>query len=206
MPFGGSAMMDFSIRLSEDREGLHKQAEERLAASNALAGRQADAGVEFIIINSDYAFNDNPFISPRNFSELVTPYLTRNVEYMHSIGLKVILHSDGDLRKILGQLVSTGLDGYQSVDPQGHMDIKAVKEQYGDKLILMGNVMCSMMQDADDEEIRKSVRYCCEHGKPGGGYIFSTSNCIFNGMPLESYRIMLDEFKKYKVYNDFNGQ
>jgi uroporphyrinogen decarboxylase len=202
MPFGGNAMMDFSIRMFEDRGGLHEEAEIKLARSNELAKRQTDSGAEFICINSDYAFNDNPFISPQDFKELVTPYLTRNVEYMHSLGVKVILHSDGDLRKIFEQLVSTGIDGYQSIDPQGNMDIKEVKEMYGDKLILMGNVMASMLQDANEQKIRKSVKYCCEHGKPGGGYIFSTSNCLFAGMPLESYHIMLDEFRKYRVYSD----
>jgi len=30
----------------------------------------------------------------------------------------------------------------------------------------------------------------------GKRYIFSTSNCIFQGMPPESYRIMLDEYQR----------
>jgi uroporphyrinogen decarboxylase len=44
------------------------------------------------------------------------------------------------------------------------------------------------------------VRYAMTHGKPGGRYIFSTSNCIFKGMPLESYHIMLDEYEKLAWY------
>jgi len=200
MPEGGEAMWDFSIRLVEDREGLHEEAERKLRASNELAKKQLDSGAGFLILNSDYAYNDSPYMSPKDFAELVTPYLTRNVDHMHSLGLKAILHSDGDLRLILDQLVSAGLDGYQSVDPQGHMDIKAVKEQYGDKLILMGNVKTSLLQDANDADIRESARYCLTHAKPGGGYIFSTSNCLFEGMPLESYHIMLDEYNKHKFY------
>ena len=58
----------------------------------------------------------------------------------------------------------------------------------------MGNVACNMLQDAVEEEIRESVRYCMTHGGIGKPYIFSTSNCIFNGMPPESYKIMLDEY------------
>jgi hypothetical protein len=34
------------------------------------------------------------------------------------------------------------------------------------------------------------------HATPGGCCIFSTSNCLFKGMPLENYRIMLDEYEK----------
>lgn len=141
-----------------------------------------------------------PFKSPKMFAEFVTPYLAEIVEAIHQLGVKAILHSDGDLRQILPQLVSTGLDGYQSVDPQGHMDIAEVKRIYGDRLILMGNVQASLLQDVDPEKIQESVRCCMTHGKPGGRYIFSSSNCIFKGMPLESYHIMLEEYERLAWY------
>ena len=134
------------------------------------------------------------------FAEFVTPYLAEIVDAIHQLGVKAILHSDGDLRLILDQLVSTGLDGYQSIDPQGFMDIAQVKRQYGHQLVLMGNVQTSLLQQVDDLLIRRSVRYAMTHGKPGGRYIFSTSNCIFKGMPLESYHIMLDEYEKLAWY------
>jgi len=125
----------------------------------------------------------------------VTPYLTELVQTIHDLRKKVILHSDGCITKILGQIHDTGLDGYQSIDPQGHMDIRKVREQYPD-WILMGNVACNMLQDTNGENIRESVRYCMTYGGVGKRYIFSTSNCIFKGMPPESYRIMVDEYNR----------
>ncbi len=196
----GDKMMDFAISLFEHPKELHEEARRKCDESIALAKRQVDQGVDFICINSDYGYNLGPFISPKKFSEFVTPYLTEIVESIHSLGVKAILHSDGDLRLILPQLAGAGLDGYQSIDPQGHMDIAEVKREYGDRLILMGNVQASFLQDEDDQRIRESVRYCMTHGKPGGGYIFSSSNCIFKGMPLENYHIMLDEYEKMAWY------
>lgn len=196
-----SEMMDFVIDLYENPEEISSQAKIKCKQSIELAKKQADLGAEFICINSDYGFNSGPFISPQMFSEFVTPYLTEIVSEIHKLGLKAILHSDGDLRKILDQLVSTGIDGYQSIDPQGNMDIKQVKAQYGDKLILMGNVMSSALQDSDEETIRESVRYAINNGSPNGNYIFSTSNCIFSGMPINNYHIMLDEYEKLCVVN-----
>ena len=35
-----------------------------------------------------------------------------------------------------------------------------------------------------------------EHGGIGKPYIFSASNVIYDGMPAESYRIMLDEYRQ----------
>ena len=85
------------------------------------------------------------------------------------VGKQVSVHRRS-LNEILDQIHSTGLDGYQSVDPQGHMDIREVREQYPD-WILMGNVACNMLQDTDEEKIRESVRYCMTHGGVGKPYI-----------------------------------
>jgi uroporphyrinogen decarboxylase len=155
----------------------------------------ADAGADFFCLAHDFGFNGGPFVSPDHFRQIVTPYLTEIVQSIHDMGRKAILHSDGDLRLILDQIHSTGIDGYHSVDPQGHMDIKKVRQDYPD-WILMGNVKSSMLQETVEEEICRSVRYCMTYGGMGRRYIFSTSNCIFPGMPEESYRIMLDEYRK----------
>ncbi len=197
----GDQMMEFAVMLYERPAELHAEARRKCAASIELAKRQVDQGLDFICINSDYGYNRGPFISPKMFAEFVTPYLTEIVAGIHALGVKAILHSDGDLRLLLPQLVSTGLDGYQSIDPQGSMDIAEVKRTYGERLVLMGNVQTSLMQEVDDAQIRASVRYALQHGKPGGRFIFSTSNCLFEGMPLESYHIMLDEYNRLAWYD-----
>ena len=188
-------MMDFAVRLYERPAELHAEARKKCEAQKKAFREIADAGADFIIMASDFGFNDGPFISPAHFRDLVTPYLTEIVQSVHETGLKILLHSDGCLNQILDQIHSTGIDGYQSVDPQGHMDIRHVRDLYPD-WILMGNVACNMLQDTNEARIRESVQYCMTYGGIGKPYIFSTSNCIFNGMPPESYRIMLDEYHR----------
>jgi uroporphyrinogen decarboxylase len=192
-------MMDFAVRLYEDMNGVQEEAKRKCEESIELARKQIESGVDFICINSDYGYNSGPYISPEMFAEIDTPYLKIITDAVHSMGKKVILHSDGDLNLILEQLVSAGIDGYQSVDPQGHMDIAEVRKKYP-HLVLMGNVQCSYLQETDDALIRRSVRYAFESAKAGGRYIFSSSNCIFAGMPLLSYETMLDEYNKLAPY------
>ena len=191
----GDKFVDFSVMLFEKPEELHEKARLKCNQAKERLKNMADAGADFFILAYDFGFNAGPFVSPKHFSEFVTPYLSEIVQSIHDSGLKVILHSDGDLRLLLDQLYSTGLDGYQSVDPQGNMDIKVVREQYPD-WILMGNIKASMMQDVSETQIRLSVQYCMKYGGVGKRYVLSTSNCIFAGMPVESYEIMLDEYKK----------
>jgi len=190
----GSEIMDFTVMLFERPAEMHAKAKAKCQAAKELSKRQVDAGVDFIIQNTDFGYNSGPFISPSHFREFITPYMTEIVSVIHDLKTPVILHSDGDLRLLLEQLYSTGIDGYQSVDPQAHMDIKMVRGQFP-KWLLMGNVACNLLQDTNEEEIRGAVRYCMKHGGVGKKYIFSTSNCIFAGMPPESYRIMLDEYR-----------
>lgn len=191
----GNTMMDFSIKLYEDPEGIQAEAREKCDKAKETFRRFVDAGADILLGTWDMGFNTQPFCSPDKFEEIVVPYMTELVDYAHELGRKLIVHSDGCLTPILEQIHKTGIDGYQSVDPQGFMDIKAVREQFPDWL-LMGNVACNMLQDTDQEKIRESVRYCMEHGGIGKPYIFSTSNCIFNGMPVDSYKIMLDEYER----------
>ena len=60
-----------------------------------------------------------------------------------------------------------------------------------------------------DKEVIESARYALRHGMPGGGYIFSTSNCIYTGMRLERYELMLDVWRQEGNYQaqllDFSG-
>jgi len=197
MPSGGDAMMDFAVRLHERPEELHVEARRKCDRAKLFFRQAVDAGADFFVLTYDFGYNDAPFVSPAHFADLVAPYLTELVGCIHDLDRKVLLHSDGCLTKILDQIHATGLDGYQSVDPQGHMDIRRVREQYPD-WILMGNVACSMLQDANEAKIREAVRDCMTYGGIGKAYIFSTSNCIFKGMPPDSYRIMLDEYARMR--------
>ena len=40
---------------------------------------------------------------------------------------------------------------------------------------------------------------------PGGGYIFSTSNCIYTGMRLTRYELMLDVWRQHGDYPATNS-
>jgi uroporphyrinogen decarboxylase len=77
------------------------------------------------------------------------------------------------------------------------MDIAEVKRRSQNKMALMGNVQCNLLQDGPKEAIRESALYCLENASPGGGYIFSTSNTVFPGMPLEHYEYMLEVYREF---------
>ena len=56
------------------------------------------------------------------------------------------------------------------------------------------------MQTGTDEEVIASAEYCLTYAKPGGGYVFCTSNIPFKGLPLERYLMVLDVWKRMRDY------
>jgi uroporphyrinogen-III decarboxylase len=187
----------FALDLLECPDLMHRRAEQFEASANQKIDQLADAGADFIMLAYDVAFNAGPFISPAQFREFVTPYLARQCARVRQRGSIPMFHSDGMMMPILDQLVEAGPAAFQSVDPMAGMDIAEVKCLTYGKMALMGNVRCDYLQHGPPEAIRQSARYCLEHGAPGGGYIFSTSNTVFDGVPLANYELMLDEYRRF---------
>ncbi len=196
--------MQFSVDLCERPEEIHAEAERRCLRALDRIDRLIDAGADFVNLVNDVAFNEGPFISPKQFSEFVTPYLARQVARIRERGAIAIVHSDGNLMPILEDLVATGPHVLHSIDPMAGMDVAEVKRLTYGRVALMGNVQCSLLQDGPPEKIRESALYCLEHASPGGGYIFSTSNTIFPGMPLANYECMLEVFREFCARQEMN--
>ncbi len=188
----GDDMVEFSARLYEDPEGVIAEQQQNMKWAFEMAEYLKKNGglLDGFALCSDYCFNVNPFYTPTMFSELIAPTLAEVIKGYHDMGYYVIKHTDGNIMPIVDQMVQCGPDALHSLDPQGGVDLKFMKEHYGDKVCLVGNVNCGLLQTGTDEEVEADVRRALRDGMPGGGYIFSTSNCVYTGMDLERYRLM----------------
>jgi uroporphyrinogen decarboxylase len=197
----GTYMTEFATRIAEERGKLKAEAEAMVdKAIHEAEAYQKHGGLDGLALCSDYCFNTGPFLSPRLFSELVTPYLARLTAAYREMGFYVIKHTDGNIMPIIDQLVETHPHALHSLDPQGGVDIAEVKQRFGKQVCLIGNVNCGMLDTGTDEEVIASARYALQNGMPGGGYIYATSNCIYTGMRLARYELMLNVWRKEGNY------
>ena len=197
----GSEMVNFVYRLKDEPDRVKEEAD--MMVNRALGRAEVIAkhgGLDGFALCSDYCFNTGPFLSPNLFSEFITPYLYKLTKGYRDMGFYVIKHTDGNIMPILDQLVQTNPHAIHSLDPQGGVDIREVKKLVVNRVCLIGNVNCGLLQTGTDEEVIESVRYALKYGMPGGGYIFSTSNCIYTGMPLTRYELMLEIWRKEGMY------
>jgi len=196
----GNQMYEFAYRTVDDPEGLLEDANRMAEFGVDINRRQREAGIDVVLLCSDYCFNQGPFLSPAMFDVFITPFLARICKEARAAGLYVIKHTDGNIMPIIDSLVEAGPHALHSLDPMAGVDIREVKRLYGDRVALCGNVHCAAMQTGTDEEVTQSAEYCLKYGSVGGGYIFTTSNIPFRGMPPERYQLVLDIWKKHRRY------
>jgi uroporphyrinogen decarboxylase len=200
IPSGGG-MTDFAVRMVDDPEGLKAGAQAMVDGMVRTAEAfAAHGGLDGFALCSDYCLNTGPFLSPTQFAQFVTPYLARLIQAERDLGFHVIKHTDGNIMPILDQLVQCKPHALHSIDPQAGVDIAEVKRLYGDQVCLIGNVNCGLMDTGTEDEVRESCRYALQHGMPGGGFVFSTSNCIYTGMRLSRYELMQEVWRAEGVY------
>jgi uroporphyrinogen decarboxylase len=200
MPTGDN-MMELIDRIADDKQGLKDECEKNVETALQNAQTYKKAGVlDGFALCTDYCLNAGPFLSPAMIDEFVTPYLKKLIAGYRELGFYTIKHTDGNIMPILDSLVEANPHALHSLDPQGGVDIAELKHKIGQKVCLIGNVNCGLMDTGTETQIIESAKYALKHGMPGGGYIFSTSNCVYTGMELSRYELILDVWKKEGFY------
>ncbi len=148
----------------------------------------------------DLCYNSGPVVSPRVYAQYVYPWYVKIVHRCHQAGIPVGLHSDGDLSRLLPELVDCGFDAIHPFEPPMN-DIAAVKQRWGDRTAVAGNIdlkstLCGGTPADVEAEVREKVALLA----PGGGWLLGSSNSIPDFVPVENYRALLDSGLKYGRY------
>jgi uroporphyrinogen decarboxylase len=193
----GSHMEEYSMRLVEEPDAVKDASKRRVQGTLARAERlKKHSGLDGFALCSDYCLNTGPFLRPEKFAEFVTPFLTELTAGYRELGFYVIKHTDGNIMPILDDLLASKPHALHSLDPQGSVDMAEMVRRASDKVCLIGNVSCAALDTGTDEECVESARYALRHGLRAPGYVFSTSNCIYTGMRLPRYELILDVWRK----------
>ncbi len=178
----------------------------RLVTDYTIEGidRGVEIGADIIALDGDLAHNTGTIMSPQHFREYVKPYYKEIVDHVHGLGLKVFKHTDGNHMTIFDDLVEAGFNGIHPIQPQC-MDLAYVKEKYGKKICLFGNIDCmETLVTGTEDDVEREVKKAIETAAPGGGYILTSSNTIHPGVKPENYIAMVKAAHKYGIYDE-NG-
>ncbi len=198
----GEKIEEFIYQVADEPDKLKEKAESMVNKALARAEKfsRYPGLLDGFALCADYCFNTGPFLSPSMFAEFITPYLKKLIQGYRDMGFYTIKHTDGNIMPILDQLTEAHPHALHSLDPQAGVDIAEVKRLIGERVCLIGNVNCGLLQTGSEEEVIESASYALKYGMPGYGYIFSTSNCVYTGMPLKRYELMLEIWRKEGNY------
>lgn len=185
----------------EDPEFVHALFEKVLSVNERIIRNAVRAGAEVVCLGDDYASNQGPLFSPAMFRRFVLPYLQRAIDAIQEEGALAVKHSDGNLWPILDDIVGTGADGLNPIEPVAGMDLAEVKAAYGDRICLIGNIDCGdLLCNAPVAEVERTVRETIRVGAPGGRFILSSSNSIHASVRPENFRAMIEAGKRCGAY------
>jgi len=184
------------------KEELKSLIKEYIEFEVELAKAAVSHGADAIIVGDDLGYNSGTFLSPASLREIVFPYMEKQVTEIKKIGIPVVLHSCGNINQILDDIVNIGFDALHAMQPSAHMDLAYIKQRYGDKLCLWGNLDVDTLSRESGERVDALVREAIRVVAPNGGYILSSSNMLSDSIPAEIALTMYraaEEYGKYPI-------
>ncbi len=159
-------------------------------------GYQFDAAFLF----NDMGYRNAPFFSPKVYRELIKPADRRMYDFFHTQGMPVILHSCGNVKPLIPDLIDAGLDCLQPLEVKAGMDLVELKREYGDYLAFMGGIDVRAMADPDPRVIEEEIARKIPVAKVGGGYIYHSDHSVPNNVSFAQYQRVLELVHKYGRY------
>lgn len=160
-----------------------------------------ECGVDAVMIATDWAMNNGPIFHPKFIEAYMVPQVNAVANLCHKNGVLVVKHTDGNIMRIADMFFDMDIDAYQGIDPYAGMNIGEIKEKYGHKVTLMGNVDCGRtLSYGSKEEIIEETKQCIKAAAKGGGYILSSSNTISYPISGDALMTMIETVHKYGNY------
>jgi uroporphyrinogen decarboxylase len=131
----------------------------------------------------------------------VFPAHKKMAEMAHDRGSLYLLHSCGDLSKVMDDIIDEiRVDAKHSFE-DNYMPVSEAKRLYGHRIGLIGGVDMDVLTRRTPSEVETYVSKILENCMPGGGYCLGTGNTVANYLPLDNYLTMLETGLSKGWYN-----
>jgi hypothetical protein len=105
------------------------------------------------------------------------------IEAIHRHGGYARVHSHGNVKAVLDDIVGMGADGLDPIEPppQGDVELRYVRDNYGKKLVLFGNLEVSDIENLPTPQFSEKVKRALDEGTSGEGrgFVLMPSSCLY---------------------------
>jgi len=124
--------------------------------------------------------------------------MKKAIDLVHSAGKVFILHSCGNLEKIMDEIIDIGIDAKHSFEDK-IMPVEQAHQRWSDRIGIVGGLDIHLLTTGTEEQVRKRTRQILDACGSEGRYVLGTGNSVANYVPLTNYRAMLDEGRKWNL-------
>jgi uroporphyrinogen-III decarboxylase len=183
---------DFATRCLEDLPTIKRLIDREFDFCLEYMGRltRACRGMDVVLHTSGPEVCTPPMLSPALFRELVTPYMRRLIDVIHASGLPAAIHCHGHVREVLPQILETGCDLLEPIEPpaQGNISLEELLEQVEGRMSLMGYIQDQELYTAVPGEMARRVERIARIVGGRSGYIMCPTCTPFDHPCSETYR------------------
>jgi len=188
------------MAMVEDPEWISDIFNHYLDVHIALFQMVWDAGYRFDEISwpDDMGYKQHQFFSLKMYRDLLKPVHKRAADWAHEKGVKVRLHSCGDVRPLIPDLIEIGIDMLNPLEVKAGMDPVPLKRQYGDRLGFHGGINAVNFDKPDllHEEMERVIPVM----KENGGYLISSDHSVPESVSFEDFKTFVSLAKKLGSY------
>lgn len=167
----------------------------------AMTEAYLQRGATVVALGGDVSTDNGPMISPALYREFVLPVVQEQIALVHQHGAKAVYTSDGNHWAIKQEFFfDSGTDGYKEVDYAAGMRMpRLIEEGIKDRVTIIGNVDARQtLCLGTPEQVRQHTRECLDWGRQSpGGHILHTSHSVHEGVPVDNYYAMWNEYRRY---------
>ncbi len=188
------------MAMVEDPEWISDVLNHELDLNLKLFEMVWDAGYHFDGISwpDDMGYKGKQFFSLDMYRDMVKPVHKRAADWAHARGVKVHLHSCGDVRPLIPDLIELGIDMLNPLEVKAGMDPLWLKKTYGDKLTFHGGLNAALFWDM--EKMEQHMREVVPAMKSNGGYILSSDHSVPDSVSFAQFSRFVELAKKLGTY------
>lgn len=169
-------------------EYLEASTERNLAICHAIADPALSPAV---LTYGDIACKERLLHSPAFLRREFFPRLKRLNDAWHEYGIKCLFHSDGYLMEIMDDLIDAGIDGLNPIETVAGMNLREVKEKYGDRIFIAGGIdMSQLLSNGSPDEVRHVCEQAVRDARPG--FFMGSTTELDNSVRLENVLVMYE--------------
>ena len=158
--------------------------------------------IDVFFFANDYGTSNCLIIDPQLWRKYFKPYQKKLADLGHRYGIKVAMHSCGDIHEIIPDLIDIGIEILNPIQVSvPNMDPATLKKEYGQDLIFFGAIDYNeLLNFGTPDEVRKGVRSIIDILGHDGKYIVAPSHdLMMEEVPPENIVAMYEEAREYSA-------